>query len=332
MKYLVLAATLAAGVSFAQNIPTASTASAASATVWKLATGYHAESFHGKNLGEFAQAVDQATAGRLKIELHPNNSLAKLNDIRAAVQEGRAQAGETIMSSLVKEIPSAGADSVPFVVTSYGDALRMWQLQRPSIERAMAARGLKVLYAAPWPPQGLYSKKPITSEADFQNTKMRTYNPTTIRIAQLLGAEPVDVPMVDVATALAQGRMDNMITSSVTGSENKVWSHIKHYYEINAWFPKNIVFVNAAAFKALPLDMQAALLQAADAAQTRGWALSQVANLDATNDLKNNGIKVERIPRELDIKLKRLGEKFSREWVRSVGNEANTIFIPYYAK
>jgi TRAP-type transport system periplasmic protein len=220
MKHFAWAALLAAGASFAQNTPNAA------ATVWKLATGYRAESLHGKNLVDFAQAVDKATAGRLKIELHPNNSLAKLNDIRAAVQEGRAQAGETIMSSLVKEIPSAGADSVPFVVASYSDALRMWQLQRPSIERAMDARGL----------QGLYSKKPIANEADFQNTKMRTYNATTIRIAQLLGAEPVDVPMVDVAKALADGRMDNMITSSVTGSEKKVWSHTKHYYETNTIF------------------------------------------------------------------------------------------------
>jgi TRAP-type C4-dicarboxylate transport system substrate-binding protein len=123
-----------------------------------------------------------------------------------------------------------------------------------------------------------------------------------------------------------------MITSSVTVSENKVWSHIKYYYEINAWFPKNIVFVNAAAFNALPPETQTAVLQASEAAQTRGWALSLAANLDATNDLKSNGIKVERIPRELEVKLKRLGEKFSREWVRSVGNEANTIFVPYYAQ
>jgi TRAP-type transport system periplasmic protein len=306
--------------------------SAESMTIWKLATGYRAESFHGKNLLEFAQDVNKSSGGRLKIELYPNNSLAKLNDIRAAVQEGKAQAGETIMSSMVKDMPPAGADSIPFVVDSYASALRMWQLQRPGIERALSERGLKVLYAAPWPPQGLYSQKPISTEADFRGTKMRTYNASTIRIAELLGAKPVDVPMVEVAKALAEGRMDNMITSSVTGAENKVWSHIKYYYEINAWFPKNIVFVNAASFKALPVDTQAAVLAAADIAQTRGWAMSQAANVDAVDELKTNGIKIERMPREVDARLKRLGEKFSREWVRSVGNEANTIFVPFYTQ
>ena len=47
-------------------------------------------------------------------------------------------------------------------------------------------------------------------------------------------------------------------------------------------------------------------------------------------ELQRKGIKVERASAELDTELKRLGERFSREWVQSVGNEANKIFIPYY--
>jgi TRAP-type transport system periplasmic protein len=333
MKLFAIAVLCAAGTSLAQTTPAATAASHAAAGItWKLATGYRAESFHGRNLVDFAQAVNKATGGKLTIELHPNNTLAKLNDIKAAVQEGKAQAGETIMTSMVKEIPAAGADSVPFVVSSYTDSLRLWQVQRPGIERAMAERGLKVLYAVPWPPQGLYSKKPITNETDFKGTKMRTYNPSTVRIAELLGATPVDVPMVEVGKALAEGRMDNMITSSVTGSENKVWSHIKYYYEVNAWIPKNIVFVNATAFNALPADTQKEVLLAADAAQARGWLMSQEANTAAMNELKSNGIKVDRVPRDLENRLKRLGEKFSREWVTSVGNDANTIFVPFYTQ
>ena len=327
MKFNLWAVILATGAAFAQNVQ-----SATETTTWKLATGYRADSFHGKNLADFARKVDADTAGKLKIELYPNNTLVKLNAITKAVQEGSIEAGETIMSSMVKDVPSAGADSIPFVVTTYADAMRLWQLQRVGIERAMGERGMKVLYAVPWPPQGLYSKAPVKVEGDFQNTKMRTYNPTTIRIAELLGAKPVDIPMVDVAKALKDGRMDNMITSSVTGVENKVWSHIKYYYEINAWFPKNIVIVNAAAFNALPLDIQKTVLKAAEIAQANGWAMSQKSATDATNELISNGIKVDRIPYEVEIKLKRLGEKLSREWVRSVGNEASIIFVPYYTQ
>ena len=168
MKSILFAALLAAGSGFAQTPAVPSTA-----INWKLATGYRAESFHTQNIAQFAREVGVATAGQLSIEVFPNSTLAKLADISQAVRDGKAQAGETIMTSMVKEIPIAGADSIPFVVSSYADAQRLWKLQRPGIEKHFAERGLKLLYAGPWPPQGLHSNKPIRSLADFKGTQMR---------------------------------------------------------------------------------------------------------------------------------------------------------------
>lgn len=317
MKAILIAALVAAGAAHAQ-------------TNWKLATGYRAESFHTQNIQQFSRDVDLATRGELLIQVYPNNTLAKLADISAAVQQGKAEAGETIMTSMVKEMPLAGADSIPFVVTSYKDAQRLWKLQRPGLEKHFSERGMKLLYAVPWPPQGLHSNKPVRGPADFRGTQMRTYNQTTMRIAEMLGAKPVDVAMVDVGKALAEGRMDNMITSALTGVENKVWGPIKYYYEINAWFPKNAVFVSNRAFDALKPEARAAVLKAAADAEVRGWQASQALAASATEELRANGVKIERISPELDQEIKRMGEKFSREWIRSVGNEANDIFVPYY--
>jgi len=322
MKKLLISALCAVSLGHASTVM--------AQTTWKLATGYRAESFHTQNIMQFSREVDQATAGQLKIQVHPNNTLAKLSEISQAVQQGKAEAGETIMTSMVKDIPIAGADSIPFVVSSYKDAERMWKLQRPGIERHFSQRGLKLLYAVPWPPQGLHSSKPVRSLSDFKGTQMRTYNSTTLRIAEMLGAKPVDVAMVDVGKALSEGRMDNMITSALTGVENKVWGPIKYYYEINAWFPKNVVFVSSKAFDALKPAARNMVIKAAADAETRGWQASQALAVSATEELRQNGIKIERIPGDLEQEIKRMGEKFSREWVRSVGNEANDIFVPYY--
>jgi TRAP-type C4-dicarboxylate transport system substrate-binding protein len=318
MKVIIAAVLAAASVAHAQ-------------TTWKLATGYRAESFHTQNIEAFAREVGEATQGRLRIEVAANNSLVKLGDIPSAVSAGKVEAGEAIMSGMTKDVPMAGADGVPFVVGSYVAVRRLWALQRPGIEREFMAKGLKPLYAVPWPPQGLFSTRPIREARDLAGLKMRTYNPTTVRIAELLGATPVDVPMVQVGQALAEGRMDAMITSALTGVENKVWGGLKHYYELNAWFPKNIVFVNAKTFAALPADARQAVLRAAAGAEARGFAASRELAVSTTEELRRNGIKVEPVPFELARDLKRLGEKFSLEWVSSVGNAANEIFIPYYA-
>ena len=209
---------------------------------------------------------------------------------RQITSPGRIEAGETIMSGLVAQIPIAGADSVPFITRSYDDARRLWRHQRSGIERAFTARGLKALYAVPWPPQCLYSTKPIARIGDLRGLRMRTYNRTTVRIAEMTGATPVDVPMADVARALADGRINTMITSAVTGVDNKVWYGLK----------------------------------------ARGWAASEAAAGEAVEQLRRNGMKIERASAEVLMEIKILGERFSLEWVRQVGSEANTIFIPYF--
>ncbi len=307
------------------------TGQARAATTWRLATGYRAESFHGQNLLAWARLVEQAAGGALRIELQPNGSLAPLAQIPAAVREGRAEIGEVIMTGLTKEMPIAGADAVPFVTRHYDDAQRLWRHQRPLAEAAFAGRGLRLLFAVPWPPQGLYSSKPVAAAQDLRGLRMRTYNATTVRIAELLGATPVDVAMVDVGRAVAEGRIDAMITSAVTGVENRVWDGLKYLYEINAWFPKNAVFASEAALRSLPAAAREALLASTADAEARGWAASRQAARESVDELRRHAVKVELPAPPLALHLRRLGERFALEWIREVGPQANAIFIPYHS-
>ncbi|QRF57223.1 TRAP transporter substrate-binding protein [Variovorax paradoxus] len=305
---------------------------ARAATVWRLATGYPAENFHTVNLMTMAKDVELATQGRLRIDVFPKNALVALNDIRAAVQAGKIEAGETIMSSLIAEMPIAGADSVPFITDSYADALRLWRIQRPLIERAFEQRGMRVLHAVAWPPQGLLSVRPLASMSDLRGMRMRTYNTTTARIATLMEAVPVDVPATELDKALAEGRIDCMPTSAVTAMESRAWQSMHYFYEINAWFPKNIVFVHAKAWSALDASSRQALQAAAASAETRGWAASEAAAARSMNELRRNGMKIEAASFLFGRDLKRLGERFSREWIERVGASANDIFIPYFTR
>lgn len=301
-------------------------------TTWKVASGYRADSFHGQNLQRFGQEVESATGGALKVALQPGNAPAALQmeEITASVQHGRLQGGEVILTGLVKDIPIAGADSVPFVVQSYEDARRLWQHQRPLLEQHLARRGLQVLYAVPWPPQGLYSTRPVASIQDLRGLRMRTYNATTERIAQLTQAQAVHVPMAEVSQALAAGTVDAMITSAVTGVENRVWDRVKFYYDIKAWFPKNIVLASQAALDALAPQHREVVLEAARQAEPRGWAACEVAARESLDELRRQGMRVELPAPQLRRDLQRLGERFSLEWLHDVGPEANAIFIPYY--
>jgi TRAP-type C4-dicarboxylate transport system substrate-binding protein len=309
---------------------TACAPAAAAQLVWQLASGYSDSAFQTVNLQQFAHDVDRATGGRLHIEVHANNTLYKLGEIATRVESGAIPAGETIMSNLATEIPVAGADSVPFIVGSYDDARRLWKAQRPVLDAELARKGLVGLYAVAWPPQGLYAARPIRVAGDLKGSKMRTYNAATQRIAEQLGARPVDVMMTDLAKAMAAGRVESMITSGATGIDSHAWEQLKYFYDIHAWYPKNIVLVNQAAYAALDPQAQQGLRDAAAAAEMRGWQMSQAAEAASLTELAAHGMHLDSVDFEFRNELRRFGEHFSVEWVRATGQGASAILIPYY--
>ncbi|NDY90419.1 TRAP transporter substrate-binding protein [Ideonella sp. TBM-1] len=321
-----------AGLLTALRPASAAPQGSAAATRWPVATGYRAEGYHARNLQAMGEALAQASGGAFSLEVRADNSLVPMAGIPAAVAGGQPPLGEAIMTGLSRRWPVCGADAVPFLTRSLDDAQRLWRAQRPVVEAALAPAGLGVLLAVPWPGQGLYTRQAVTSPEDLRGLRIRTYNPTTVRIAELLGATPVDVPMAGIGQALAEGRIDALITSAVTGVEQQVWRWLTHFQDLNAWMPKNLVMVNAAALKALPAPHREALLRVATDAEARGWAACRQAGQDALATLQANRMSLDATPPPLARQLQRLGERFSREWVREVGPQANAIFIPYYTQ
>ena len=149
---------------------------AAAQTKWDLPAAYPATNYHSVNLQKFADAVKASSGGKLEIVVHPGASLFKAPEIKRAVQTGQAPIGEILVSNFENEDPIYGIDVVPFLATSFVDARKLWQAQKPALEKKAAAQGMMVLFAVPWPPQGLYAKKEINSLADMKGLKFRAYN------------------------------------------------------------------------------------------------------------------------------------------------------------
>jgi len=296
---------------------------------WDMPTPYPATNFHTENIAQFVADIDKATGGKLKITIHPNGSLFKATEIKRAVQGGQAQIGEILISGYSNEDPIFGVDSVPFLATSYADAARLWKASRKAIEERFAKQGMKVLYSVPWPPQGIYSTKPISSMADMKGLKMRAYNPYTSRIAELAGAQPVTIQVAELAQAMATGAVNANITSGATGYDTKAWEVVKYYYDTQAWIPKNIVFVSTQAFDALDKASQKAVLDAAAAAEARGWKVSEEKNKWYLEQLAKNGMQVSAPSAQLEADFKKVGQTMSAEWLKTAGPDGKAILDAY---
>lgn len=307
-------------------------AAAQAQTKWDLPAAYPASNFHSVNLAEFAADVDKATAGKLKITVHANAALFKAPEIKRAVQGGQAQIGEILLPAYQNEWQVFGADGVPFLADSYDEAAKLWQAQKPVLEKKLGEQGMMVLYAVPWPPQGIYTKKPLASAADLKGVKWRAYSPATSRIAELVGAQPVTVQAAEFAQALATGVVESTMTSGATGVDSKLYEHLKYYYDTQAWLPKNAVIVNKAAFAALDKPTQDAVLKAAAAAETRGWAASRRVNTETVDKLKANGMQVLPPPAALKADLVKVGDTMLKEWVDKAGPEGKQVIDGFRGK
>lgn len=292
---------------------------------WDMPTAYPQANFHTENIRQFAAEVDQATAGKLKITVHDSGSLYKANEIKRAVQGGQADIGEIIISGFSNEDAMYGLDSIPFLATGYAASRKLWDVSKAAHEARFAKQGLKILYAVPWPPQGIFSAKPINSAADLKGVKWRAYNPNTSRIAQLVGAQPVTIQAAELTQALATGAVSAFMTSGATGFDSKVWEQVKYYYQVDAWLPKNFVIVSQKAFDALDKANQAAVLKAAADAETRGWKISAEKTIWYTEQLVKNGMTVAKPSEQLQSDLKKIGLTMIADWTTQTGAEGQAI-------
>src|SRR5689334_22250251 len=298
-------------------------------TKWNLPAAYPPDNPHSENLALFAKDVAAATDNKLQITVHSGASLFKAPEIKRAVQTGQAQIGEVLISLHENEDPIFGVDVIPFLATSYPQAMKLWKASKPAIEKKLAAQGLKLLFAVPWAPQGIYAKKELNSVDDMKGLKWRAYNVGTAHIGELVGAQVVTVQAADLAQALATGVVNSFITSAATGYDSKAWETMTYFYDAQVWIPKNVTFVNKSAFDKLDKAEQDAVLKAAATAEARGWKMWEDKSGWYLAQLKSHGMKVQPPSAKLKEGLAKVGDTLTADWLKKAGADGKAVIDAY---
>jgi len=312
----VAALALAAGTAMAQ-------------TKWDMPTPYPATLFHTENIQQFANDVEKASGGKLKIQVHANASLLKMPEIKRGIQSGQVQMGEILLAAYANEDALFELDGVPFLATSYGDAMKLYRVSKKTLEEHLAKQGIKLLYAVPWPPQGLFSKKEVKSAADMKGLKWRAYSPATAKIAELVNAQPVTIQQAELSQALATGVVDSYMSSPATGYDTKTFEYLKFFADVQGWVPKNAVLVSQKAFDSLDKPTQDGMLKAAAEAEARGWKLSEEKTVWYNDALKKNGMNIYPPSAQLKSDLKKVGDTMIADWLKKAGPEGKAILDAY---
>ena len=310
---------------FAALITGLALGSAQAQTKWDMPTPYPDSNFHTKNVKQFAADVKAASGGKLDIVVHSNASLIKAPEIKRAVQTGQVNIGQILVSSMANENPIFAFDSNPFLAPNYPAATKLLRAARPYVEKRLDAQGIRLLFAVPWPPQGIYTKKPLNSTADLKGVKFRTYSPDTSQFAKLMGAIPTTVQVPEIPQAFLTGQVDAMITSGATGVDTQAWDYLKYYTDAQAFLPFNVVIVNKAAFAKLDPAVQKEVLSIAAKAEAQGWATSEAENEGYKKTMAGHGINVQKPNPKLAAELNAIGKTMAQDWMKKTGPDAQVI-------
>ncbi len=315
----------------ATTVAATAIAAPALAETWDMPMAYAATNFHSEVGANFAACVTEGTGGDLEIVTHPSGSLFPGNEIKRAVQTGQANIGERLLSAHQNENPLYGVDSIPFLVSSFDEHEALWEIAGPKVAEVLAEDNLHYLYSVPWPPQGLYFRNETKSTADMKGVKFRSYSTATARLAELTGMLPVQIEAAEISQAFATGVADSMISSGATGYDRKVWEHLGFFYEVDAWLPRNAVFVNQGAWDGLSDETKTVMTDCAAAAKAEGLARSKDYTQFTLDGLKEGGMTVEKASDTMVEELKVIGATMTEEWLATAGEDGKAIVDAYMA-
>lgn len=299
-------------------------------TQWDLPSAYPESNFHTQILNKFVQQVESASKGDFKITLHSNASLFKAPEIKRAVQSNQVQIGEIILTNFANEDPIFELDGLPFLASGYEAAWKLYQAQKPFLEKKLESQGMKLLYTVAWPPQGIFVNKELHKIEDLKGLKWRAYSPVTAKIAQLVGAQPVTIQQAELSQALATGVVNSLMTSSATGYDIKIYEYIKYFYDTQAWLPKNAVIVNKKAFDNLSESQQKILEQAGADAEKAGWKLSRERTHFFKEEMAKNGMTIVIPSESLQKEFVDVTKVMIDEWQKKAGDEGKKLLEQYH--
>ena len=231
-------------------------------TTWNANSVWPPKNNHSVGLTEFAEKVKTATNGELELVVSTGGALGfKGPELLKVVRDGLVPVSDMLISGVAGDEKIFQIVTLPFLVRDFNELKMLIDLSRPAFDKAAAKWNQKILYIAPWPGAGLWTKKKITTVADLKGLKTRTYDKNGALVMEAVGATPLALPFSEVYTSLQTGVIDSVMTSTPTAVDAKFWEVLKYFEPLNITIATNMVTVNLKAFQKLPKAQQDALVK-----------------------------------------------------------------------
>ena len=302
---------------------------------WKMITSWPRNlPALGTNPVNFAAMVEEMSGGRMTIEVFGANELVGGLEVFDAVSQGVAEIGNTASYYWQGKIPGAAFfATVPFGMTAqemnswlkFGGGNELWQEVYAPFNLIPVRSGNSGTQMFGW------FNKEINSLSDIRGLTMRIPG-LGGEVMSRAGATTVTMQASDVFTSLQTGALDATEFVSAYNDLAAGYHTVAEYYYYPGWHEPGSVLetlFNKERFEALPGDLQAILLTAAEASNQRLLDEFTARNNEAMRILvEEHGVQLRQLPDEVLMEFRRLSEQVVAE-IAATSDTTRRIYASY---
>jgi len=204
----------------------------------------------------WAEDIEKATNGRVKIIQHAGGSLVGAADAYDAVVSGICDIAQVATEEYPGRFPRSGIHSLPFV---YPNTEIAGIVSHELVNKYMAdteLKEVKVLLTAPLHQLHYLGNEPIEKLEDFEGLKIRSPGKVMASIIEAYGGTPVEVSTGDLFSALDTGMVDGTFFTWSGSLAFGIKDATTYRTECGLGTDVFLVVMNRDAFNKLPADIQ----------------------------------------------------------------------------
>jgi len=297
------------------------------ATRWVANSVWPPNNFQSIGLVEFAEKIKERTNGELDIVVETGGALGyKGPELLKAVRDGLVPLSDMLISGVAGDEMLFQIVTLPFLALDSDEAKLLNDISRPFFDKAAAKWKQKILYIAPWPAAGLWTKGKIKSVEDMKGLKTRTYDKNGALVVEATGGTPYALPFSEVYSSLATGLIDSVITSTPTAVDGKFWEVLKYFQRLNITQATDMVTVNLKAFSKLDKKTQQILIDTGKEMEEIMWERVEKLDKELEGISNQNGITSVPVTDELKKELSKITAEIREEWLAKAPADALVIY------
>lgn len=258
-----------------------------------------------KGLAKWAELVEWRTNGEVKIQVYNNGTAGSASDYAVNCQLGTLDIGAVNQSVMTSFIPDIGAVDIPYLITSYEEADKLFANNGPLTQyysNEIANAGINLINMDVWEVgfrEFSNSTRAIHTPEDIKGIKLRVMDSKIHQgFWRALGADPVPMSWGEAYTALQQKAIDGVENAISVLDGNNINEVNKYLAMTDHNYSAIFIIMSDKSFKKLSPEQQKIVQDAAREAGKYQREEQRRQAAAAVDNLAKKGMEVTTVDKE----------------------------------